>query len=81
MALVFGNEHAGISEELIHLCDGNFIIPQVGMIQSLNISVACAVTVYETFRQKLQAGHYEQASLPGELMQQLRQEWGFIEED
>ncbi len=81
VALVFGNEHAGISEELIHLCDGNFIIPQVGMIQSLNISVACAVTVYEAFRQKLQAGHYEQASLPGELMQQLRQEWGFIEED
>lgn len=81
VALVFGNEHAGISEELIHLCDGNFIIPQVGMIQSLNISVACAVTVYEAFRQKLQAGHYEQSSLPGELMQQLRQEWGFIEED
>lgn len=81
VALVFGNEHAGISEELIHLCDGNFIIPQVGMIQSLNISVACAVTVYEAFRQKLQAGHYEQSSLPDELMQQLRQEWGFIEED
>ncbi|MFN8246839.1 MAG: RNA methyltransferase [Ferruginibacter sp.] len=81
VALVFGNEHAGISEELIHLCDGNFIIPQVGMIQSLNISVACAVTVYEAFRQKLQAGHYEQSSLPDEIMQQLRQEWGFIEED
>ena len=33
------------------LADGNFIIPQVGIIQSLNISVACAVTIYEAFRQ------------------------------
>ena len=51
VALVFGNEHAGVSEELIGLCDGNFIIPQVGIIKSLNISVACAVTLYEAFRQ------------------------------
>ncbi len=52
MALVFGNEHDGVSEELRALCDGNFIIPQIGMISSLNISVACAVTLYEAFRQK-----------------------------
>ena len=39
-------------------CDGNFIIPQLGMIQSLNISVACAITIYEAFRQKKNAGHY-----------------------
>ncbi|HOZ52368.1 MAG TPA: RNA methyltransferase, partial [Chitinophagaceae bacterium] len=42
VALVFGNERNGISPETLALCDGNFIIPQVGMIQSLNISVACA---------------------------------------
>lgn len=77
VALVFGNEHAGISNELIHLCDGNFIIPQVGMIQSLNISVACAVSLYEAFRQKRSAGHYDAAKLPEPQMQQLRSEWGF----
>ena len=43
IALVFGNEHEGVSEEARSLADGNFLIPQVGMIQSLNISVACAV--------------------------------------
>lgn len=80
VALVFGNEHAGITDELINKCDGNFIIPQVGMIQSLNISVACAVTVYEAFRQKRNAGHYEQPALPALLMQQLRSEWGFLDE-
>ena len=58
IALVFGNEHSGVSEEIRHLADGNFIIPQVGIIRSLNISVACAVCLYEAFRQKRAAGHY-----------------------
>jgi tRNA (guanosine-2'-O-)-methyltransferase len=80
VALVFGNEHAGISNDLIHRCDGNFIIPQVGMIQSLNISVACAVSLYEAFRQKRSAGHYDVAKLPEPQMQQLRSEWGFLPE-
>ena len=53
IALVFGNEHDGVSEEAANLSDGNFIIPQVGMIQSLNVSVACAVTLYEAFRQRM----------------------------
>ncbi len=52
IALVFGNEHSGVSEEIRALSDGNFIIPQMGMIRSLNISVACAVSLYEAFRQK-----------------------------
>ncbi|MEM1318834.1 MAG: RNA methyltransferase [Bacteroidota bacterium] len=52
VALVFGNEHDGISKELLAHSDGNFIIPQMGMVQSLNISVACAVSLYEGFRQR-----------------------------
>src|SRR3954468_72795 len=36
-ALVFGNEHDGVSNEVRSMADGNFIIPQVGMIRSLNI--------------------------------------------
>ncbi len=57
-ALVFGNEHSGISDELAASCTGNFLIPQVGMIESLNISVACAVTLYEAYRQRELAGKY-----------------------
>ncbi len=60
IALIFGNEHSGVSDEIREMADGNFMIPQVGIIQSLNISVACAITLYEAFRQKNIAGHYRQ---------------------
>ena len=81
VALVFGNEHSGVSEEIIAMADGNFIIPQVGIIKSLNISVACAVTLYEAFRQKNNAGHYNEQKIQGEKLETLRSNWGFIEED
>jgi tRNA (guanosine-2'-O-)-methyltransferase len=76
IALVFGNEHDGVSEEIRSLADGNFVIPQVGIIQSLNISVACAVTLYEAFRQKSLAGHYNKQKLEDAEMKNLLNEWG-----
>ena len=79
IALVFGNEHDGVSEEIRNIADGNFIIPQVGIIRSLNISVACAVTLYEAFRQKSQAGHYNQSKLDDIRMKSLLVEWGLNE--
>lgn len=81
VALVFGNEHSGVSDEIISMADGNFIIPQVGIIKSLNISVACAVTLYEAYRQKSIAGHYDEIQLQGEQLETLRNEWGFLEEE
>lgn len=81
VALVFGNEHGGVSEETIALSDGNFIIPQVGIIKSLNISVACAVSVYEAYRQKEQAGHYASPQLTNEVRTALAQSWGFLEDE
>ena len=81
IALVFGNEHDGVSKEALAFCDGNFIIPQVGIIRSLNISVACAVSIYEAFRQKSVAGHYDGPKLQGEYLQELKVKWGFQEED
>jgi tRNA (guanosine-2'-O-)-methyltransferase len=77
IALVFGNEHGGVSDELRALADGNFIIPQMGIIQSLNISVACAVSIYEAYRQKEKAGHYATLSLSDARFNQLKEEWGF----
>lgn len=80
VALVFGNEHSGVSDEVRALADGNFIIPQMGIIRSLNISVACAISIYEAYRQKNNAGHYEKASLPKEQISSLLTEWGFFED-
>lgn len=57
-ALVFGNERDGISGELRQQCDMDFIIPMAGMAMSLNVSVACALTLYEAFRQRTIAGAY-----------------------
>jgi len=80
VALVFGNEHSGVSDELISRADGNFIIPQVGIIKSLNISVACAVSIYEAFRQKSNAGHYNSEQVPEHLLP-LAEQWGLESED
>lgn len=75
VALVFGNEHSGVSEEAVSLADGNYIIPQVGMIQSLNISVACAVSVYEAFRQRLLSGKYNICQFNNEQFIDKIKEW------
>lgn len=80
-ALVFGNEHSGVSEEIREMADGNFIIPQVGMIQSLNISVACAVSVYEAYRQKKAAGHYATSQSKNSIYEELSQKWGIYEDN
>lgn len=72
VALLFGNEHAGVSKEALAYSDGNFIIPQMGMVQSLNISVACAVTVYEALRQRnAQKMYAENAPMNAEEQKKL----------
>ncbi len=75
MAFVMGNEHRGISEEALAKADFSYYIPMKGMIQSLNASVAAAVSVYEAFRQKLLAGHYEQPRLVGGEFEELLSKW------
>src|SRR5215212_3421002 len=80
LALIFGNEHSGVSEEVRELADGNFIIPQVGMIRSLNISVACAVTLYEAFRQRQQKNYYSVTRLPDNMRKPLAERWELEEE-
>lgn len=52
IAVVFGNEHRGVSPEFRALADGSFAIPMLGFVESLNVSVAAAVTLY-TLRQRL----------------------------
>ncbi len=59
VALVFGNEHSGIEDEVLSYLDGNFVIPQYGMVRSLNISVSVAITLYEALRQREIAGTYD----------------------
>lgn len=75
VALVFGNEHRGVTDEAARLADANFTIPMVGMIQSLNISVACAVSLYEAMRQRLHSGAYTAPKLHAADLERLVEEW------
>ncbi|MCT4783095.1 MULTISPECIES: TrmH family RNA methyltransferase [Exiguobacterium] len=45
--LLFGNEHHGVSERALAKADGNYVIPMQGYVQSLNISVAAAISLYD----------------------------------
>jgi tRNA (guanosine-2'-O-)-methyltransferase len=73
VALVFGNEHRGVSDEAAKLADKNFLIPMTGMIRSLNVSVACAVSLYEAFRQRQASGGTER--LDKAAIGKLFEEW------
>ncbi|MCX6148177.1 MAG: RNA methyltransferase [Candidatus Kapabacteria bacterium] len=75
IAMVFGNEHSGVSEKAVSMADGNFLIPQIGMIQSLNISVACAVTMYEIYRQRALYNRINEAEIFGEELDLIYNEW------
>ena len=61
-AIIMGNEHAGVPEELIPHVDGEVYIPMFGMIQSFNVSVAAALMLAEASRQRREAGMYERMS-------------------
>jgi tRNA (guanosine-2'-O-)-methyltransferase len=74
-ALLFGNENRGASPEAIAQADGALYIPMMGMVESLNISVACAVTLYEAQRQLAEAGRYDQPQLSVAEIETLRDEW------
>ncbi len=74
-AIVLGNEKEGVSEEALNYCTGNIIIPQVGMIQSLNISVACAVILFEAFRQREQLGMYNTSRYDEIYLDKKLEEW------
>ena len=74
-AIVFGNEHRGVSEEAARLADGLVQIPMVGMIQSLNVSVACAVTLFEALRQRKGMHDWGTAKLSPSELHELIDRW------
>ena len=55
VAIVMGAEDTGVSQNVMRLCDTHVAIPIMGKIQSLNVSVAAGVMIYEVVRQRLNA--------------------------
>jgi len=77
-AILFGAEKRGITPEALALADQDIIIPMVGMAQSLNVSVASALILYEAQRQRQNAGLYQQeCRLPRSEQDRLLFERGF----
>jgi tRNA (guanosine-2'-O-)-methyltransferase len=80
-ALVLGAEKWGLSAEAAALVDQPIVIPMQGMVQSLNVSVACATLLFEALRQRQAAGvlpsHGE--GVPAERYGPLLFEWAYPE--
>jgi len=62
-AIIMGQEKYGASDEAIALADKEIVIPMMGMVQSLNVSVAAALILYEAQHQRQQAGCYDKVTI------------------
>ncbi len=79
VAFLVGAELEGLSSEAIELADEVVSIPMVGMVRSLNVSVAASLLLYEAYRQRERAGFYDSRRLPEEQYRRLLFEWSHPE--
>lgn len=75
-AVILGQEKFGASDIALELADEHIIIPMVGMVQSLNVSVANSVVLYEAQRQRVAAGMYDKPSISEKRRQRFLFEGG-----
>lgn len=73
--LVMGNEKDGISQEVLEVADSVVVIPMRGMAQSLNVSVATALILYEAERQLELKGAYDTPQLSIERRNEIMDDW------
>ena len=74
-AFILGAEYFGISEETLAEADALIRIPMYGMVQSLNVSVAAAVLLYEAQRQRAAAGFYDAPRLSPAELEEAFERW------
>lgn len=78
-AILLGAEKLGVSQKAAELVDGHIIIPMLGMVQSLNVSVAAGVILFEAQQQRLSAGLYDRINLESTVYQKIIFEWSYPE--
>ena len=76
-ALLVGMELNGLSEAAVAAADVTAVVPMVGMVQSLNVSVATALMLFEARRQRQAAGLYNACRLPPEQRQAMLFRWSY----
>lgn len=74
-AVILGNEHRGMDPDVKAHVPDEIYIPMFGMVQSLNVSVAAAVILFEAMRQRRAAGMYGQSSLDADRFEEIYAEW------
>lgn len=77
VAVIFGAERQGVSAETAALADHSIRIPMEGLVQSLNISVACALVLFEAQRQRRLAGLYDERRLDAATYDRTLFEWAY----
>ncbi len=70
-AILVGEELEGISSQAVEMADEIISIPMAGMVQSLNVSVASALVLYEAYRQRSEVGMYDKRSLDDKTYKRL----------
>lgn len=75
MAIVFGNEAEGLSEEALALADYKIKIPMIGMTQSLNLSVSVGIILYEAMKQRREKGLYNEKRLSPDEFNAYMKKW------
>ena len=73
--IVLGAELRGLSPSGVTLADRHIRIPIMGMVHSLNVSVAAAIILFEAQRQRQLAGLYDESRLDTETFERTRFEW------
>jgi tRNA (guanosine-2'-O-)-methyltransferase len=76
-ALVVGAEWDGISEEAIRGADQAITVPMLGIVESLNVSVATAVILFEAQRQRAEKGMYSKPRLDPECFERMLFEYTY----
>lgn len=74
-AIIMGNEHRGVDEDVLEVVDGELYIPMYGMIQSFNVSVAAAIILSEACRQRNFAGMYDKPAFDMQQIEARIEEW------
>lgn len=76
-AILMGTERFGVSDGALKAADVTAIIPMVGMVRSLNVSVATSLFLFEAYRQREAAGFYQAPRLDEERFKRILFEWAY----
>ncbi len=76
-AVLLGTEKDGVSAETALHVDGSIQVPIMGAVESLNVSVAAAIILYEAQRQRAAGRLYDRPRLDEATCQKLLFEWGY----